>query len=96
MADGLVAQVIAAPRKTCTFRRDVEMAAKPDFTRIEKSMQAGEDFSLTRAQYLTSTGKALPKEKYYTERKSAIAKCAKAHGYRVEVVPEIIRFVKVR
>lgn len=72
------------------------MATKPDFTRIEKTMQVGEDFSLTRAQYFSSTGKALPKEKYYIERKSAVSRCAEAHGYRVEVVPEVIRFIKIR
>ena len=72
------------------------MASRPDFKRIEKTMLGGEDFSLTRAQYSTSTGKALPKEKYYTERKSAVARCAEAHGYRIEVVPEGIRFIKIR
>lgn len=59
-------------------------------------MQAGEDFSLTRTQYCDSTGAALPKEKYYTEHKSAVARCAEKNGYRVEVVPEIIRFIKIR
>lgn len=72
------------------------MAARPDFSKIEKTMQVGEDFSLTRAQYSSSTGRTLPKEKYYTERKSAVARCAEAHGYRVEVVPEVIRFIRIR
>ena len=82
--------------KRVRFTRAGErMAKRPDFSRIKKTMQAGEDFSLTRAQYASSTGASLPKEKYYTENKSAIARCAEANGFRVEVVPEIIRFIKV-
>lgn len=72
------------------------MAGKPDFSGIGKSMKAGEDFSLTKTQYLISTGKSLPLDRSYTEKRSAVARFAKEHGYCVQVVPEVIRFIRIR
>ena len=70
------------------------MGRGPDFAKLERTMEAREDFSLTRSQYRDSTGRNLPKEKWYIENRSAVAFCAREYGFRVEVVPETIRFVK--
>lgn len=70
------------------------MATRPNLSGIEEMMRSNKDFSLTSVQYEHSTGIPLPKDKSYTEKRSAVAKCARQHGFRVEVVPATIQFIK--
>lgn len=70
------------------------MAKHPDLSGIEKMLRSGEDFSLTSSQYEKSTGSPIPKYRYYAEHRSAVAKRAESFGYRVEVVPAVIRFIR--
>lgn len=70
------------------------MAGKPNLAGIEEMMQSNMDFSMTLTQYECSTGIPLPKEKSYTEQRSAVARCAKRNGFRVKVVPTTIQFIK--
>lgn len=71
------------------------MSKGPNLSAIIEMMQSNQDFSLTQAQYQHSTGAPLPKERSYTEKRSAVARCAKEHGFRVEVIPETIQFIKM-
>lgn len=69
------------------------MSKNPDLTEIEKQMEKGETFELTTEQYLLSTGINLPQNKSYTENRSAVAKVARVHGFRIRVEEKII-FIK--
>lgn len=62
------------------------MAKKPNFNELKKLFEANKDFELTDAQYEKKTGIPLPKDKYYTKTKSALANIAKEYGYCVEVI----------
>lgn len=68
--------------------------SKPKFDKIIEMLSKGENFSLSRAQYIKYTGTDLPQCKSYTEKKSAVAKRAKAYNYKIEVIPEQINFIK--
>lgn len=70
------------------------MAGRPDFTRIGETMRAGENFSLTREQYEESTGKPLPKDRSYTEKRSAVAKFAAENNFHIEIATQVILFVR--
>ena len=70
------------------------MARHPDLTKIIAKMQTGEDFTINRPQYLAWTGVDIPERKYYTEKKSAVARRAEEMGYKVEVIPEQLVFTK--
>lgn len=67
----------------------------PNFEKIEALLEKTEEFSLTVAQYKQKTGANFPKEKYYAENRSAIAKKAKEYGFKVVVVPQCIEFKKI-
>ena len=41
------------------------------------------------------TGIDIPKSKYYTEKRSAVAKRAKEYGYTLTVIPERLVFSKL-
>ena len=71
------------------------MATKPNLNSIVRRLDDGEDFSMTREQYINSTGADLPQSKSYTEKKSAVAKRAHERGFTVTVIPEVIMFHKV-
>lgn len=66
----------------------------PKLEKIIELLENGEDFSLTRMQYIDFTGIDIPQSKYYTEKKSSVAKKASKYGFTITVVPEILRFVK--
>lgn len=62
------------------------MATKPKLDLIEKLLQNGKDFSLTDESYNKKTGAWLPRNKSYTEKKSALANLCKEYGFKVVVV----------
>lgn len=70
--------------------------ARPNLEKIKEMLEKNEDFSLTAEQYKRKTGLDIPKEKSYTENRSAVAKEAERHGFQVEVVTEIIKFKKIQ
>lgn len=72
------------------------MPRHPKLEEIIKRMLKGNDFQLTRTQYIQSTGVDIPQVKSYTEKRSAVAKAADENGYVVEVIEEVIRFRKKR
>lgn len=65
----------------------------PDLDPIIKLMRCGKDFELTSQQYKKKTKADFPKDKSYAEKRSAVAKRAAEHGYRIEVIPQRIRFI---
>lgn len=67
----------------------------PKLHSIDILLKKGEDFSLTLAQYRQKTGADFPKEKYYAENRSAIAKKAKEYGFKVVVIPQYVEFKKI-
>ena len=71
------------------------MSTRPNLIQIEKRMQNGKNFTLTRADYIKLTGVDIPQDKYYTERRSAVARRARDNGYVIEVIPEKLVFKKV-
>jgi len=68
--------------------------SRPNLEKIEKLFEKNEEFSLTVDQYRQKTGINFPKEKYYAENRSAIAKKAKEYGFKVFVIPQNIEFRK--
>jgi hypothetical protein len=66
----------------------------PKLEKIIELLENGEDFSLTRMQYIDLTGIDTPQDKHYTEKKSSVAKKASEYGFTITVVPEILKFVK--
>ncbi|MBE6591471.1 MAG: hypothetical protein E7646_05465 [Ruminococcaceae bacterium] len=69
--------------------------AKLNFEKIIPLFEAKQDFSLTESQYEKCIGKPLPKDYYYLKNKSAFAKEAKKHGYRVEIKEKTVCLKKV-
>ncbi len=69
--------------------------AKPNLEKIIQMMEKGSDFKLTSQQYKKKTNSDFPKYKSYAEKRSAVAKKAQEYGYRIEVVPQQIKFLKV-
>lgn len=70
------------------------MSKHPDLSKIEKMFLEGNNFHLSRQQYINYTGIDIPQNKSYTQTKSAIAKKAQEYGYYVEVIPEKLIFRK--
>ena len=68
--------------------------AKPNLTEIEERLKNGELFSLTDAQYTKKTGLALPKEKNYLIKRSALAKLCKKYGYSLSLTEKRVSFEK--
>lgn len=62
------------------------MSKKPNLKSLESLFEKGKDFELTDVQYERKTGAALPKDKSYIIKKSALAKEANKHGYFLEVI----------
>ena len=70
------------------------MGKRPNLSGLEKLFRGGSDFRLTDAQYEKETGIALPKGKSYLKTRSALAKMAEAHGYKLEVIEKTVIFTK--
>ncbi len=70
------------------------MAKRPNLEKIVSKMEKGKDFTLSRSQYLKLTGAEPPKDKWYTEKRSLVARCAEKFGYSLVVVPEKLVFEK--
>lgn len=68
---------------------------KPNLTDVDKMLERGKDFELTRDKYLKMTGADIPQDKNYTQKRSAVAKHAKNFGYVIEVIPEKLVFHKI-
>ena len=66
--------------------------AHPKLDKIEKMLEKGKDFELSNEQYKTKTGADFPKNKYYAEKNSAVARRAKEYGYSLEIIPQRILF----
>lgn len=69
--------------------------SKPNLEKIIQMMDRGSNFELTSQQYKKKTNADFPKDKSYAEKRSAVAKIAHKHGYRIEVIPQQIKFLKV-
>lgn len=67
---------------------------KPNLLQIIDLLEKGRDFELTNQQYKKKTEADFPKDKYYAEKRSAVAKIAAEYNYRIEVIPQRILFVK--
>ena len=70
------------------------MARHPKLEKITEILRNGQDFQINRAQYIEYTGVDIPQDRYYTERKSSVAKRAKEYGYEIHVIPETLVFTK--
>ncbi len=68
---------------------------KPDLSRIVKKLEKEKSFSITRDEYVKLTGADTPQDKYYFANRSALAKKAKEHGFKLEIIPEKINIIKV-
>ena len=66
----------------------------PKLLRIIELLEEGKDFELSNQQYKKKTEADFPKDKYYAEKRSAVAKIAAEYDYRIEVIPQRILFVK--
>ena len=69
---------------------------KPKLDLIEREMAKGKDFVLTDEQYLDKTGAPFPQRKSYAQNKSAVAKLALRHNYRIVVIPKEIWFERMK
>ena len=67
----------------------------PKLDKIEDKLLTGNDFVLSRAQYIRLTGIDIPEDKSYTEKRSAVARKAKAYGYVITVIPEKLEFRRI-
>lgn len=71
------------------------MGRKPDLKKIIASFEKGKDFTLTRQQYINSTGIDIPQNASYIKKSSAVAKKAMEYGYKIDVIPEKLIFTKI-
>ncbi len=71
------------------------MSKLPKFTELFPLFEANSDFSLTEEQYEQMTGAPLPKETYYLLKKSAVAKRAAEHGFKLVLNKRTISFKKM-
>ena len=67
---------------------------RPNLKAIIKMMESGGNFTLTSQQYKSKTKADFPKDKSYAEKRSSVAKKAAMYGYRIEVIPQKINFIK--
>lgn len=73
------------------------MAAKPKLDLIEKELKKDKNFSLTDESYNRKTGAWLPRNKSYTENKSALALLCKSYGFKVTVIQQKkVRIEKIK
>ena len=70
------------------------MGNKPKIIKLYYLFDKGENFRLTDSQYEKKTGAPLPKDKYYTCNKSAIARKAREKGYKIKIIEKQIIFEK--
>lgn len=67
---------------------------KPNLLQIIELLETGKDFKLTNHQYKKKTETDFTKDKYYAEKRSAVAKIAAKYDYKIEVIPQRTLFVK--
>ncbi|MGO4972683.1 hypothetical protein ACTQ56_12030 [[Clostridium] aminophilum] len=67
---------------------------KPNLIEVDKLLERGKNFELTRENYLKMTGADIPQDKNYTKKRSAVAKHARNYGFTIEVIPEKLVFHK--
>lgn len=71
------------------------MAKRPKLDEVEKLLSQNKaQFSLTDEKYEKLTGTALPKDKNYLQRRSALCRKAAEKGYRISVQPKTVTFIK--
>ena len=70
--------------------------AKPRLDEIEDMLLKGKDFDLSSEDYYRLTGTHIPKNKWYTENNSAVAKRANEHKYEITVVIQKLEFRKIK
>lgn len=70
------------------------MSKKPNLKSLESLFLEGKNFELTDTQYEKKTGAALPKDKSYIIKKSALAKEAGKHGYFLDVIEKKVLIKK--
>ena len=63
-----------------------------DFSKIEELVNTSTTFSLSERQYKELTGKPLPKDRSYLEKRSALARFANNHGLKIIVQERTISF----
>lgn len=66
----------------------------PNLDKIEDILSKGKDFDLTDEEYYQLTGVHIPKNKWYTENNSAVARIANEHKFEITVVIRKIEFRK--
>lgn len=66
----------------------------PKLGKIIELLETGEPFTLTNSQYKAKTGLDIPKSPYYLLTDSAVAKRARAYGYKLAVREREIVFEK--
>lgn len=71
------------------------MGRRPKLETIIKRFEKGENFTLTRKEYIKNTGADIPQDQTYTKSKSAVAKKAMEYGYKIDVIPEKLIFTKI-
>lgn len=71
-----------------------EKLKHPNLIEIEKKLRTGNDFKLTREQYIELTGIDTPQRKYYTEKRSSVARKAAEYNYVITVIPETLIFTR--
>lgn len=64
----------------------------PNLEKIIELLESGEQFSLTENQYKGKTGLNIPKNNTYLVKNSAVARKAKAYGYKLVLQERTILF----
>ena len=70
------------------------MGRRPKLDYFIDAFLRGEEFAITRNDYVRITGIDIPQDTYYTKNRSAIAKKAHEYGYEIQIIPEQLKFVK--
>lgn len=68
--------------------------ANPNLSAIDALLSAGKNFALTEKQYQKETLATMPKDFYYLKNRSAVAKLAKRHGFKIVIQEKTILFEK--
>ena len=70
------------------------MGKRPKLSQVDELFKKGIEFKLTDAEYESKTGCPLPKDTYYLQKKSALAKLAMQNGYDIQVIEKQVIFRK--
>ena len=68
---------------------------RPKMDKMAILLKKGEEFTINSLEYKRLTGAEIPKNKYYTENNSAVARKAMDYGYKITVIPEQLVFSKI-